>query len=89
MRIRLLSLVQVVHVSGPPMRHGESVTVLNDMCLFAPASLLDSSIRRREVDARSVEATYANGPHTVGGVLVFDDSGASRELLVRRLPGPR
>jgi hypothetical protein len=76
MRIRLLSLLQVVHVSGPQLMRGETVTVLNDRCLFAPWSLLDPSIRWREIDARSVEATYTNGPHTVRAVLVFDDSGA-------------
>jgi hypothetical protein len=76
MRIRLLSLVQIVHVSGPQMMQGETVTVLNDMGLFAPGSLLDPSIRWRELDARSVEATYVNGPHTVRAVMVFDDSGA-------------
>ncbi len=76
MRIRLLSLAQVVHVSGPQMMQGETVTILNDMCFFAPGSLLDPSIRWRELDARSVEATYTNGRHTIRAVLVFDDSGA-------------
>jgi len=76
MRIRLLSLLQVVHVSGPQMMRGETVTLLNDMCIFAPGSLLDPSIRWRERDARSVEATYTNGPHTIRAVLVFDDAGA-------------
>jgi len=43
---------------------------------FAPGSLLDPSIRWREIDTLSVEATYTNGPHTIRAVLVFDDSGA-------------
>ena len=76
MRIRLLSLVPVVHVSGPQMMRGETVTVFNDMCFFAPGSLLDPSIRWRELDARTVEATYTNGPHTIRAELVFDASGA-------------
>jgi hypothetical protein len=75
-RIRLLSLVPVVRVEGPQMMRGETVTLLNDACLFVPGSLLDLPIRWRELDARSVEATYTNGPHTVRAVLVFDDSGA-------------
>jgi hypothetical protein len=50
--------------------------VFNDMCFFAPGSLLDPSIRWRELEARTVEATYTNGPHTVRAELVFDDSGA-------------
>lgn len=76
MRIRLLSMIPVVHVAGPRMMRGETVTLLNDACLFAPASLLDLPIRWREIDARSVEATFTNGPHTVRAVLVFDESGA-------------
>ena len=76
MRIRLLSLLQVVHVSGPQMMRGETVTLLNDMCIFAPGSMLDPSIRWRQLDAGTVEATYTNGPHTVRAELVFDESGA-------------
>jgi hypothetical protein len=76
MRIRLLSLLPVVGLGGPEMMRTETVTILNDMCLFAPGSLIDPSIRWRELDARSVEATYTNGPHTIRAVLEFDDSGA-------------
>jgi hypothetical protein len=76
MRIRLLSLVPVVHVSGPQMMRGETVTVLNDMCFFAPGRLLDPTIRWREIDARTVEATYTSGPHAIRAELVFDASGA-------------
>ena len=76
MRIRLLSLVPVVELGGPAMMRTETVTILNDMCLFAPGRLLDPAIRWRELDARSVEATYTNGPHTIRAVLVFDASGA-------------
>jgi hypothetical protein len=76
MRVRLLSILQVVHVKGAQMMKGETVTVLNDMCLFAPGSLIDPSIRWREIDAQTVEATYTHGPHTVQSKMVFDGSGA-------------
>jgi hypothetical protein len=76
MRIRLLSLVPAVDLGGPEVMRTETVTVFNDMCIFAPGSLIDPSIRWRELDARSVEATYTNGPHTIRAVLVFDDAGA-------------
>ena len=76
MQVRLLSLVPVVDIGGPEMTRTETVTVLNDMSIFAPDRLLDPAIRWRELDARSVEATYTNGPHTVRAVLVFDDTGA-------------
>lgn len=46
------------------------------MCLFAPGALIDRSIRWRTLDARCVEATYTNGPHTIRAVLVFAEGGA-------------
>jgi hypothetical protein len=76
MRVRLLSLVPVVDQKGPEMTRTETVTILNDMCIFAPSTLVDPSIRWKELDARSVEATFAIGPHTIRAVLIFDDSGA-------------
>ena len=76
MRIRLLSLIPVVSLGGPAMMRTETVTVFNDLCVFAPSNLIDPSIRWRELDAHSVEATYTSGPHTIRAVLVFDDTGA-------------
>jgi hypothetical protein len=76
MRIRLLSLMPVVDLGGLDMMRTETVTIFNDMCIFAPGSLLDPSIRWREIDTLRVEATYTNGPHTIRAVLVFDDTGA-------------
>ncbi|MFN7985781.1 MAG: DUF6544 family protein [Vicinamibacterales bacterium] len=76
MRIRLLSLFPVVSMGGPEMMRTETVTVLNDMCIMAPARLLDPAIRWRELDAHSVEATYSNAGHVVHAVLVFNDEGA-------------
>jgi hypothetical protein len=75
MRIRLLSLIPVVDLGGQDLMRTETVTVLNDMSIFAPGSLLDPSIRWQQQGAHNVEATYVNGPHTVRAVLVFDDSG--------------
>jgi hypothetical protein len=76
MRVRVLSLVPVVTLSGEVLTRTETVTIFNDMCIFAPASLLDPSIRWKLLDDRTVEATYTNGPHTVTSVLVFGDDGA-------------
>lgn len=75
MRIRLLSMLPVVSLRSAELTATETVTVLNDMCIMAPWSLLDPAIRWREVDDRTVEATYTNGPHTIRAALVFDDAG--------------
>ncbi len=76
MRIRLLSLVPVVDLSGQDMMRGETVTLLNDMSVFAPAALLDPAIQWRQLDAHRVEARYTNGVHSIRSVLVFADTGA-------------
>lgn len=76
MRVRLLSLLTMVDQRGEAMTRTETVTLFNDMALFAPGTLVDPGIRWRELDGRSVEATYTNGPHTVRAVLSFDESGA-------------
>lgn len=76
MRIRLLSLLPVVTLSGPQMTRGETVTLLNDACLFAPGVLVDLPIQWRSLDDHRAEATWQNGPHLVRALLVFDDSGA-------------
>jgi hypothetical protein len=76
MRVRVLSLVPVVELSGQELMQTETVTLLNDMSIFAPGRLLDSSIRWRDIDAHSVEAAYRNGEHSIRSVLIFDNSGA-------------
>jgi hypothetical protein len=45
MRVRLLSLFPVAGASGPGFTRTETVTLLNDMCIMAPAALLDAAIR--------------------------------------------
>lgn len=76
MRVKPLSLVPIVDAKGPEFTRTETVTLLNDMCIMAPAALVDPAIRWKEIDAHSVEATYTVGPHSIRAVLIFDDTGA-------------
>ena len=41
MLIKLASLFPVVKIDGPEMFPTETVTFFNDLCLFAPAALMD------------------------------------------------
>jgi hypothetical protein len=75
MRVRLLSLFPIVDAIGPEMRQAETVTVLNDLCLFAPGALIDARIRWEEIDAYTVRATYTVAPHTISATLTFNDAG--------------
>ena len=56
------------------MDAAETVTVFNDLCVFAPGALLDHDIRWREIDARTVHAHFAHAGHLVRAVLSFNAS---------------
>ena len=75
-KVRLASLLTVVNAAGPEMDQSETVTLLNDMCLLAPATLIDPRIAWDELDPLTVRATFGNAGNTVSAVLTFDESGA-------------
>lgn len=76
MQIKLLSMFPVVDLKGPVLTRTETVTILNDMAIMAPATLIDPAIRWRQIDELQVEATFSHGLHEVRAVLVFDATGA-------------
>jgi len=75
MRVRLLSLVPVVDASGPKLDRAETVTLFNDLCLLAPAALLDPAIAWEPIDERRVRAYYRVGPNRISALLLFNDGG--------------
>ena len=58
------------------MNHSETVTLLNDMFLLAPPTLIDPNIVWEELDPLTVRATFTNAGNTVSAVVSFDSSGA-------------
>jgi hypothetical protein len=74
MRARLLSLVPIVRASGPEMTRAETVTLLNDMVLFAPTALLRPEIEWQAVDERRARVRYTVGENSVGAELVVDEN---------------
>jgi hypothetical protein len=76
MRVRLLSLYPMVNTGGAAFTAAETVTVFNDMCVMAPASLLATAITWTTLDEQTVEGTFTNAGHTIRGTLHFDASGA-------------
>jgi len=75
MRVRIARLFDVANRHDAELARVETVTLLNDLCFWAPSSLIGPQFRWREVDDRHVEATFTNGPHTVRATLVFDADG--------------
>jgi hypothetical protein len=75
MRIRVAGLLPVADASGPQMTQGETVTLFNDMCMLAPATLIDAPVSWQPLDGRRVKATYTNAGKTISAVLTFDEAG--------------
>ena len=75
MRAKAAALVPVVEMSGPDMTQAETVTLFNDMCVMAPATLIDPAIAWEAVDAHNVHATFTNAGHTIRAELSFNDAG--------------
>ena len=80
-RSRSEGCLQVVDAKGQEMNQGETVTMFNDMCLLAPATLISRSIRWEEIDSVTVKGFFSNQGNTVSAVLTFDPSGALRNFV--------
>jgi hypothetical protein len=72
MRVRLLSMVTLVDASGPELTKAETVTLLNDAVIMAPAALLDPAFAWDAIDSSHARVRYSLGDHTVGADLEFN-----------------
>ncbi len=75
MRVRLASVVELINGRGPELTRSETVTLFNDLCLLAPAALLDADVGWEPVDARTVRGTFAHAGNRVTAQLKFDAQG--------------
>ncbi|MDM8535052.1 hypothetical protein QUF55_10170, partial [Clostridiaceae bacterium HSG29] len=75
MVIKILDIFKVVDESGEYLKKAETVTYFNDMCLFAPSTLLNADIVWKELDDRRVEGTLTHDNVKVSAILYFDDEG--------------
>jgi hypothetical protein len=75
MQVRIASLFDVANQHDAELARIETVTLLNDLCFWAPSSLIGPQFQWRVVDGSRVEVTFKNGPHTVRATLVFDAEG--------------
>ncbi len=75
MQIKLLGLFNMVNLKGDIMNKAETVTVFNDMCLMAPASLIDKRIEWTSIDSLSAKATFTNGSNKITATLIFNETG--------------
>ena len=69
MRGKLLSLIPILDSSGAEMDRGETVTIFNDLVVFAPAAIPDAGISWKLLDTRRVQGTFTRGDQTVSFLL--------------------
>jgi hypothetical protein len=75
MLVKAAALVPVAKGEGREMTRAETVTLFNDMCLLAPATLVDPSIAWEPVSDRTVRAAFTNAGHTIRAGLSFNEAG--------------
>lgn len=73
--VRVAGLIPVVDKSGPGITHDETVTMMNDVLVLAPAAVLDLPFSFEPLGERSLRATFRNAGYTVSADLTFDASG--------------
>ncbi|WP_339918328.1 DUF6544 family protein [Yeosuana marina] len=73
--VKLLNWFKVVDAKGDKMSQAETVTLLNDMCVIAPATLIDSSITWEVINDTSVKALFKNGSISISAMLYFNKKG--------------
>jgi hypothetical protein len=75
MDIRLFSIAKVEYQEGDKMNISETVTFFNDMCVMAPATLIDTRIDWLEVEGNKVKASFSNNGITISAWLYFNEKG--------------
>jgi hypothetical protein len=75
MDIRLFGIFSIVKKSGIVMNKAETVTLFNDMCLLAPATLIDNRIQWQTINDTSVTAIFTNHSITISANLFFNQQG--------------
>jgi hypothetical protein len=73
--VKVAGLFNVVDISGEELTKAETVTLLNDMCIFAPGSLADKRLTWNEIDSLSTKVTLTNGNYVVSAILLFNELG--------------
>lgn len=74
-QVRIASLIPMVNKSGTGITHDETVTLMNDVLVLAPAAVLDLPFTFEPIDERSLRATFRNAGFEVSATLTFDAAG--------------
>jgi hypothetical protein len=75
MQIKLFGLFSLVNEKPGVLNKAETVTLFNDMCLLAPATLIDPGIRWEKVSDSVVKAMFTVQNITISALLYFNEKG--------------
>jgi hypothetical protein len=81
MTIKAAGLATIVDASGAEMNQGETVTMFNDMCVMAPATLIDPAIVWEPIDARRARAVFTNAGQAIRAELSFNETGELADFV--------
>ncbi len=73
MQVKLLSAFPIVDAKGPEMDRAETVTIFNDLVVFAPGAIVTAPVQWTPVDEHRVHGVFTLGQHSVSATLVFDE----------------
>jgi hypothetical protein len=74
-QVRVAGLFPVVDASGPGTTHNETVTLMNDVLVMAPAAVLDLPFTFETRGPSSLRATFQNAGFTVSADVTFNGEG--------------
>ncbi len=74
--VKAAGVAKIIDARGPEMDQSETVTMLNDMCLLAPASLIEAPVSWSEATEHRARATFVHEGRTVSALLSFNDDGS-------------
>jgi hypothetical protein len=75
MRVKAAAVATIVDAKGPEMDEAETVTLFNDLCVFAPGALIDPGIQWHVTNSRTITASFTRLSHTIVADLSFNDAG--------------
>jgi hypothetical protein len=75
MQIKLFGLFPVVDAKEGILDKAETVTIFNDMCLLAPATLISPAIQWQPVDDTTAKAAFTVKDITITATLYFNREG--------------
>lgn len=81
MDVRLLGLLRVAHDEGAAMTRAETVTLCNDLCLFAPAALVEPVFTWTPQSDREARLRFTAGAHTIDATLLFGADGRLADFV--------